>query len=371
MAATTHISWTDATFNPWIGCSRVHTGCLNCYAEADQDTRKGRVKWGPNGTRSRTSDAYWREPLKWNKAAECYKTFDCVNGSHSDACPQSSRPRVFCASLADVFEDWNGQVLDHRGMTLWQCDGLILPNVGPPPSNGDAWQPVTLTSLRRDLFCLIDATPNIDWLLLTKRPENILRMWPFYDDVTGGERRTLSFDEPNLLGAQMHRPNVWLGTSISDQATADKAIPNLLRCRDLSPVLFLSIEPLLGPVDLSHLANRAGEGYGLADKVIDWVIVGGESGPGARPCRIEWVESIVDQCHNAGVPCFVKQLGSGTILDKGWHEQPVYSKYAERELRRHSQPFSNGVWAYSDSKGGNPEEWPIGLRVRQFPVVPS
>lgn len=148
MGETTKIQWTDHTFNPWIGCARVAPGCVNCYAEADMDRRRGRVKWGPHGTRSRTSDDYWHEPAKWNKQAEA----------------SGIRQRVFCASLADVFEDWGIEpILDHRGEVIIGPDGL---------------RRITMTDLRRDLFALIDQTPWLDWLLLTKRPENIIKMWP-------------------------------------------------------------------------------------------------------------------------------------------------------------------------------------------------
>lgn len=261
MAENSSIEWTDHTFNSWIGCTKVHAGCANCYAEADFDKRRGKAKWGPNGTRVATSPANWAKPLKWNRDAACHESFDCNAGDHSDACPQNVRPRVFCASLADVFEDWREFLLDHHG----DVDGRDMDD------------------LRRELFGLIDQTPNLDWLLLTKRPENIMRM------LYGGRRE-----------------NIWLLTSVSDQATADAMIPALFEARDYSPVLGLSCEPLLGPIDLTPYLGRGG---------IDWVIAGGESGPNARPSSPVWYRHLCDQCEGAGVPFFFKQWGEwGSIL---------------------------------------------------------
>ena len=240
------IEWTHHTFNPWLGCTKVSDGCKNCYAEALMDKRMGRVKWGPQGTRQRTSEAYWKKPLAWNKK---------LDGT-------GRRERVFCASLADVFED-NPQVWD--------------------------W--------RFDLFELIDATPNLDWLLLTKRPKELTRFLP------GAWLNMFRIAMPD---------NVWIGTSVENQEQADKRIPKLLDVP--AKVRFLSCEPLLGPVDLSGYLNP----YFAADDPrhyphrngIDWVIVGGESGPDARPMHPDWARSLRDQCQGAGVAFFMKQMGS-------------------------------------------------------------
>jgi protein gp37 len=128
MAENSNIEWTHHTFNPWIGCTKVSDGCKNCYAENLMDKRYGRVKWGPQGTRVRTSEANWKKPLKWNREAEA----------------KGERHRVFCASLADVFEDKP----DQPEMEQW----------------------------RLELLELIIKTPYLDWLLLTKRPENVRGM---------------------------------------------------------------------------------------------------------------------------------------------------------------------------------------------------
>lgn len=333
MGATTNISWCDMTLNPWIGCSKVHEGCTNCYAEADMDNRRGRVKWGSNGTRSKTSESYWKQPLKWNREAQFALEYWQQNGDAKKGDPPS-RPRVFCASLADVFEDWQGPIVDHNGRQLW-LDAAF--DCYFSEQRTDDVVPATMDDLRRDLFTLIDQTPHLDWLLLTKRPENVRRMW---------EPPPWALDTIKSLGAASYdRHNVWIGTSVSNQATADKQIPELLKCHDLCPVLFLSCEPLLGPIKLDllnletgHPAQcTCGHGHGFTRcpntggvattchyahcsctgfrrkpeswKGIDWVIVGGESGPHARPMHPDWARSIRDQCQAAGVPYFFKQWG--------------------------------------------------------------
>ncbi len=245
MSKNSKIEWTDHTFNPWIGCTKVSGGCVNCYAETLMDTRYKRVQWGINGTRSRTSANYWRQPLAWNQAAESAER----------------RPRVFCASLADVFED-------RAELEPWRTELLIL----------------------------IEQTRNLDWLILTKRPKNVKRMIMFagYD--------------PEVY---LHRnPHVWIGVSVEDQQRADERIPLLLDIP--ARVRFLSMEPLLGPVDLAE----RGRGWLFVNELangnrtgIHWVIVGGESGHNARPMHPDWARLIRDQCRAASVPFFMKQMG--------------------------------------------------------------
>ena len=231
------IQWTHHTFNPWQGCAKVSPGCLHCYAETLVDTRFGRAKWGSNGTRVRTKD--WSGPRKWNAEAEASGT----------------RYRVFCASLADVFED--------------------RPDLKP-------W--------RDELHQLIRETPCLDWLLLTKRPE-VAADYYRQNPIPG---------------------NVWLGTSVETRAMYAKRVPVLAEIP--AKVRFLSCEPLLE--DLGELRLDG----------IDWVIVGGESGPGFRPIEKPWVTSIRDQCRDANVAFFFKQWGGirpkthGNELDGKTHE---------------------------------------------------
>lgn len=291
MAENSKIEWTDNTFNPWIGCTKVSPACKNCYAERDFDYRYGKAKWGPNGTRVITSDANWKKPLAWNRQAAA----------------DGVRTRVFCASLADVFEDWQGPILS--------SDGTIL---GKDYRASAGKHRLTMNDVRQRLFDLIDATPNLDWLLLTKRTKNIAPMWPAY--FPGGYMA-----EAGAMNQEGQRENAWLGTSIENQEWADKRIPELLKCRSLSPVLFLSCEPLVGPVDLGgFFSDTPGDTF---DPGIDWVITGGESGPDARPCDPDWFRYLQDQCATAGVPFHFKQWGE---FDE--HQVRVGKKNAGRLL---------------------------------------
>lgn len=269
MGENTKIEWAHHTFNPWMGCTKVSDGCKFCYAEELMDKRYGKVEWGPVGKRVRTSVANWRKPLQWDKQAAA----------------ENIRYRVFCSSLADVFED--------------------RPELKP-------W--------RADLFDLIHKTQHLDWLLLTKRPENIHRQ---IGDVAKDEQYS-PFD---WLSMGMMPPNVWIGTSVENQEQADKRIPHLLNVP--AAVRFLSCEPLLGPVDLSKwlpeecldcddyiLLHREEGPMFHEDPEIHWVIAGGESGPHARPMNPEWVRLLRDQCEAANVPFLFKQWGEYRPFDE-------------------------------------------------------
>ncbi|AJX33424.1 phage Gp37/Gp68 family protein [Burkholderia oklahomensis] len=274
MSEKTSIEWCDSTWNPWEGCQKVGPGCDHCYAEA-RNTRFGGgkpVNWGPGAPRRRTSPANWRKPLAWNAA---HDEFFAAHGR---------RQRVFCASLADVF------------------DNAVDP----------AW--------RRDLFDLIVDTPNLDWLLLTKRVGNVQRMV---------QAATLCDFLPS---------NVWLGATIVNQAEADRDIPKLLATP--ARVRFLSMEPLLGPVDLrfhifseptgnwrTHEGKRQFECRRPDDGGLHWVIVGGESGPGARPMHPNWARDLRGQCADAGVPFLFKQWGE-------WHTDAFLMSSGEPVFRQ-------------------------------------
>ena len=247
MGADSGIEWTDHTFNPWIGCTAVSPACDHCYAETLATNRLG-VGWGQRAERRRTKPSTWKQPLAWNRKAE----------------REGRRYRVFCASLADVF--------DNAVPAEW----------------------------RRDLWTLIDATPHLDWLLLTKRPQNIARMLPTRTWSDGGD----------------HAPNIWLGTTVENQAEADRRIPHLLAVP--AARRFLSCEPLLGPVDLSaSLPLTRGNPCGEPDTPVRWIIAGGESGPKARPSHPDWFRSLRDQCQAAGVPFFFKQWGEWAPTEAG------------------------------------------------------
>lgn len=268
MSANSKIEWTDHTFNPWIGCTKVSPACDHCYAEVSTPSRTLGVVWGPHAERRRTSAGNWAMPKRWNAQAGAFQV------------QHGRRQRVFCASLADVF--------DNAVPAQW----------------------------RADLFTLIASTPNLDWLLLTKRIGNVKTMLA---ELAHGSDEALS------LLDMMPLPNLWLGATIANQDEADRDIPKLLSVP--AAKRFLSMEPLLGPVDLTNIAPPSVEGrewHGI-DSItpanrqlrgcIDWVIVGGESGQHARPMHPDWARSLRDQCQAAGVPFFFKQHGEWIGVD--------------------------------------------------------
>lgn len=300
MAENSNIEWTDNTFNPIMGCTKVSPACKNCYAERDFDHRYGKVKWGPNGTRVLTSEANWKKPLKWNREA--------IAGP---------RPRVFCASLADVFEDWDGPIInsDGRKMLVSYGDGgkhIAYEGQSIYPGGKD-WCDMNMDDVRRRLFELIDATPNLDWLLLTKRPENIVRMTPPY--FPGGY-----IPEAGSMNQEHARQNLWLGTSVENKDYLWR-IDSLKAAGGLASVLFLSCEPLLGP--LPTLGEHLGG--------IDWVIAGGESGPDSRPSHPDWFRGIRDQCEAHSVPFHFKQWGEWLPID---HALPEHDGAPETHVWR-------------------------------------
>jgi protein gp37 len=254
------IEWTDHTFNPWWGCVRVSPGCENCYAETFSN-RLGMHLWGPTTERRMFEDKHWAEPLKWNKAAE-----------------RAGKPaKVFCASMADVFED-------HPRVVM----------------------------ARKRLFMLIEATPWLRWILLTKRAENIDRMIPPVWKEAGWPT------------------NVWMLVSAEDQRRADQRVPLLLKTG--AHVKGVSYEPALGPIV-----------FGKWMPYLQWVIIGGESGNGARRFMTSWARFALAECQAWGVACFMKQFGA----------LPYEGVSPIRLLDK--------------KHGGDMAEWPPDLRVREFP----
>jgi len=254
MAQNSSIEWTDHTFNPWWGCSKVSPACDNCYAEL-WAKRMGHQVWGSSANRRFFSDAHWSEPLAWNEEASASRL----------------RKRVFCASMADVFER-RSELNPHR-TRLWR---------------------------------LIEQTPWLDWLLLTKRPQNIGQMAPWGDDWP---------------------TNVWLGTTVESQPFAEKRLPFLLQ--NAAVIRFLSCEPLLGPLDLSPWFHKK-ELY-----TIDWVIAGGESGPRSRPMHPDWAGKLLHQCQKAKVPFHFKQWGHWAPMNVSAQNVParILSLAEERPVK--------------------------------------
>jgi protein gp37 len=298
MGALTSIEWCDRTFNPWIGCAKVSPGCAHCYAEEATPVRVARSRglelWGVDAARRPASESTWKQPLAWNRAAAAAGT----------------RARVFCASLADVFED--REDLDvHRAR----------------------------------LLTLIDATPHLDWLLLTKRPERVtlalLRLLGGDDRMTPPGLRATTIAGRWLRGDPP--ANVWLGTTVEDKLRAAQRIGALERIP--ARVRFLSCEPLLE--DVADVVRAA--------RGIHWVIVGGESGSRARTFDVAWARGLVASARAIGAAPFVKQLGAA----------PVEALPPRNGIAFASPPRL----LLADRKGGDLDEWPLDLRVREFPEV--
>lgn len=276
MGQNTNIEWTDHTFNAWIGCTKVSPGCANCYAATQDNFRKWTpAGWGKGKPRKRTSESNWKEPLKWNGIASAMhkeaaairqrgKVVEILQIADLDY-----RPRVFCSSLAD----W----LDDEVPIEWLSDLLYLA-----------------------VKC-----SNLDWLMLTKRPQN----W---------KSRLTAIASLNDIGSQIAQqwlngnppPNFWIGTTVENQDMANERLPQLLEIP--AKVRFLSVEPMLGPVDFSNVTHRSDCVATLGKPAlhgVHWVICGGESGGGFRTFNPDWARSLRDQCKAVDVAFFMKQMG--------------------------------------------------------------
>lgn len=267
MAENSAISWTDHTMNFWIGCTKVSPACTNCYAAVDTFARRerahGRELWGPHADRHRTSAALWKKPYQWDKNHQWVECPDChsrgmMKDTFADgrcfSCQTkcvTTRQRVFVSSLSDICE--------------------IHPQITP--------------EMRREVVKIVMDCKNLDWLFLTKRPENFNILWL------------------HLFGGTLPE-NVWVGTTVENQQYADERIPALVRIP--AKVRFLSCEPLLGHVGFNATPELHSA---FAEKKIHWVIAGGESGSKARPMHPIWARSLRDQCKEAGVAFHFKQWG--------------------------------------------------------------
>lgn len=317
MGTTTKIQWAHHTANAWIGCTKVSPGCDHCYAECG--AQRLNVGWGDHAQRLLPLwDRLMRNVLAWDRAAE----------------QAGVRRRVFWNSYSDFLEK--------------QVE----------------------VAHRRLLACgVMEATRHLDHLILTKRPEN-WRLLP----------RRWEDEWP---------AHIWFGVTVETQEWADRRIPFLLPIP--ARVRFVSAEPLLGRVDLDKwvfnrrdvirklmdvpMACNEDQADAITDPVLDWVIVGGESGPRARPCDVAWIRSIVQQCRVAGVACFVKQLGANIRdrNDAGFDGDEFDSWPADTQTEDNPNGCREGYQGapvrvrLRDRKGGDPSEWPTDLRVRKFP----
>ena len=326
MGEKTGIAWCSHTFNPWMGCTKVSPGCANCYAEKSPAVTFKGIGWGPGAPRVRTVESYWRQPLKWNRAAE----------------RDGVRRRVFCASLAD----W----LDDAVPAQWLAD----------------------------LLGLIYATPHLDWLLLSKRPETWRQRLLAAAECFASTAIPGPIVARQWLAGQAPA-NVWIGTTVEDDERKRRAFE---LSRIPARIRFLSMEPLLalpGQLDL---------------RGIDWVIVGGESGPRARPFNVAWARTIIEWCRAIGAVPFVKQMGAVPLArdylppmnsddaletlgmapvsradvrsDGPMREWPDGTHFGNRTGKLE---LNGRVALMKDGHGADPLEWPEDLRVQEFPAA--
>lgn len=311
MGENSGISWCHHTLNWWMGCTKVSAGCKHCYAETLVTTRMRLPVWGDKAERKATSASTRKQVHTWNRKAR----------------EAGERHQVFCSSLSDVFEDRPG-----------------------------------LAPMRAELFAAIVACPDLDFLLLTKRPENMVRL----------------ARDAGWSGAWPS--NVWAGCTVENQAMANERIPHLLGVP--ARVRFLSVEPLLEAVDLTAIERTQAEGFMRPldgrFNTIQWVIVGGESGPGARPFDLRWASAIQSQCKAAGVAFFMKQTGanavdSSTVDIVGPDGRVRYRRPAghpDLEEAKAAQGYAVRQTAlrFKDKSGADPAEWPVELQEQAFPT---
>lgn len=301
MGLTTGIGWTDATWSPWFGCTKVSAGCKNCYAEVETPVRIARAHgtelWGLNGQRQAMSERHWQVPVRWDKWATEGRCLAC-NGrgwSYQSLPDDSSGSSLTVKSAVDCGQcNTTGKVAPY-----WL---KVFPSMCDPFEDRP-----DLIDPRHRFLQLIEATPNLDWLLLTKRPEKVGDMVPVKWSATGWPS------------------NLWLGTSVEDQENANKRIPELLKLP--ARMRFLSCEPLLSEIEFSDVTRRSDYVTALGKPAlsgIGWVIIGGESGTGRRECELSAITSLAKQCTIAGVLVFVKQDAAlkpghqGRIPDDVW-----------------------------------------------------
>ena len=353
MSENTKIEWTDQTWNPMIGCSKISDGCRNCYAMHVAHVRAGNPalasKFGGT-TKREGGKTVWTGavnlseealllPLSWNRPR-----------------------RIFVNSMSDLFH----------------------------PAVPDEWID--------KVFAIMALAPQHTFQVLTKRPERLHGYMDLRTDNREHEigAAMLVLSRGKDAGCpELPLQNVWLGVSVEDQRTADERIPLLLQTP--SAVRFVSAEPLLGPVNLNRIdcgdgsaaavpctkrlkalpsrERRGAASQRLADSDngprLDWVIVGGESGPAARPCDLTWIGDVVRQCAAARRPVFVKQLGAKAVNTRhGECAGCIDPDWAGATHCEGTSQHPQGLGLH-DRKGGDPEEWPHEVRMREFPASPA
>ena len=347
MGQQTAIGYVDHTWTGIRGCKHAtlpngtpHSGCDNCFAEAQAKRNPATLgTWGEGGTRVRGADSYWKLPGKWDE-------------QHAR---DGTKGRLLW-DLGDLFEGWQGLIHDHKGDRLLNNGHDQIYHVTPGYHPLGKERPLTMDDCRRDVFDLIDQTPNLIWMVPTKRPWNVRRTWipvtdPRPDDI-GGDGQT----------QYEYRDNVWLGVSVSDQHTWDVLVAELAKLSHLSPCLWVSIEPLLGPINMRLEDCYCPEDhYPLAER-LGGIVIGGESGSRARGCDVAWIRRLVRQAEAADVPCYVKQLGA-----KPFERQGNISNWPTGTRVEFDNDDTIIRIDLKHKKGADTAEWPDDLKVQQVP----
>jgi protein gp37 len=357
MAEKSNIGWTDSTLNFWLGCSKVHSGCVRCYAENLMSTRFGKVNWGLNTPRVITKNGNWNQAAKWNRESDPEKP-----------------TVVFSNSLADMFEHNTAQCVDHNKKPLW------ISNDGKT----ERWIPDTDSKWTKDLdrlrldhvtnraFSVIQENTDLRWVILTKRVNEIFSKLPFTAvdcescGATGDRQDGLAVARKNASGVVNFDstcvvcqglkkvksfnplPHVWLCFSVSEQAHYDQLMtefrPQIETLRPIFGGLGLSVEPQIGPITLDIMKHSGHSSYPF-----QWIKQGGESGAGARPFDLAWAESMLLECDpHEDIMYFFKQAG----------ENPI------RTVAGTVMPYLNMA---DDKKGERLDNMPLKVRLRQSP----
>lgn len=360
MGMNTLIEWADDSVGFWWGCREKGPGCLHCYARdgypvAIAESQMDRRLWD-----SKRSAKDRRPSVRMHVAGAA----DELRRLDRKA-EREGRPRlVFINSQSDTFEETNAMIVkrlspkeaEHVGrpyLIARKVDGKCQ-WIFPEPICLQGMEPWTLDDERREMFSVIYECTNLRCLLLTKRPDKIRAKWPVWT--------TVASTEPGQVGrkAKPRLNNVWLGTSVATQADAETNIDALMKCRDLTPVLFVSAEPLIEAVSFKRWVG-----------LLDWIILGGESGPEARDFDLAWPRQTIAECRGSRTAVFLKQTGRTPTESLSLSAaEALYPHGIPRGLKIEGQLSSFTRYAFKHKKGGDPAEWPEDLRhARQYPEV--